>query len=484
MVSRLPVRFLGRLGAQAPVLAAVVVVLVVYGWFVTYGTGRFREQESFGSFYDSQALALRRRRLDVDPNSILGEAILHNNRTYGYFGPTPALPRFVLNSLFPQMYGRWSRLSFLAGCFVNLLACWLFLRRVRAQYYASLPQTLSVHLAYGTLLLVSGLGSTNIFLAARPYTYHEAILWGAALALLSYYWLLCYAEKGRTVNLLLAMVACYLSLFSRVSSGAGPALALALTLICRPRRSAHLRMIAGFLVLLAASHLTWTYLKFGSPWNIVPVQMHISYPPARLQAINSTLVHPEDLPFNVKQYFVLPNLRLRRQFPWVYCQDPRGVDHKAVKLDVFEPYAGIPAAMPALFGLSLLGVVKVFRTHGPGWRPVRILILASFLGGAVLFVVAAVSYRYEHDFYPFLVIAAAVGLHEILSLAPGTRRGCAWGAFGAAAVFSIVANLAFAFTYQKDIVWGVPNERRLELTRLERRIDAALHVGSVEPGGP
>jgi hypothetical protein len=180
-------------------------------------------------------------------------------------------------------------------------------------------------------------------------------------------------------------------------------------------------------VFLAASHLTWTYLKFGSPWNIVPVQMHIGYPPARLQAINGTLVHPEDLPFNVEQYFVLPNLRLRREFPWVYCQDPSGVVHDGVKLDVFEPYAGIPA---------------------------------------------------------FLVIAATVGLHEILSLAPGMLRRGAWGALGAAAVFSIAANLAFAFTYQKDLVWGVPDERRLELTRLERRIDAAFQVEPRERAGP
>jgi hypothetical protein len=374
------------------------------------------------------------------------------------------------------MYGRWSRLSFLAGCLVNLLACWLFLHQVRTQFYASLPSTASLRLSYGLLLLVCGLGSTNIFLASRAYTYHEAILWGAALALLSYYWLLRCSETGRTVPLLLAMAACYLSLFSRVSSGAGPAIALALTLVYRPRRAAHVRMIAAFLVFLAVSHLTWTYLKFGSPWNIVPVQMHIGYPPARLQAINATLVHPEDLPFIVKQYFMMPNLRLRPQFPWVYCQDPPAVVHSGVPLDVFEPYAGIPAAMPALFGLSLLGVVKVFRTRAPDWRPLRILVVASFLGGSVLFVVAAVSYRYEHDFYPLLVIAAAVGMHEILSFAPGNLRRCAWGVLGAAAVFSIVANLAFAFTYQKDIVWGVPDQRRLELTQLEHRIDAALHV--------
>ncbi len=465
----------GRWSAGVYALPAALLVLVVFSWFVTYGTWRFLDPEGFGDFYDAQARSLIKGRLDVPWNAIDGEALVRDGKAYGYFGPTPALPRIALNSLVPGMYGRWSRLSLLLACGVNLLACWLLLQHVRAELYPSLQPTGTAAAVYSVFLLAAGLGTTNIFLASCSYTYHEAIIWSAALALLSYVSLLRYGSTHLAVDLLLAILFCCACWFTRVPVGAGTATALGLALACGVvRRVRHAAVLAGSLAGLAVSSLAWNQLKFGSAYEFLPIRLHVQYSPQRLRAIDGTLFHPENAWFTFRQYFLQPNIRFRPSFPWLYCRDRVGLNLSGVKLDLVEPFAGLTAATPPLLALSLVGFMRLLRRRHATPAIFGISVASSALSGAALLAYAVISQRYLHDFYPFLIIAGAIGVHQVLSWQRLGLKRIALTALCAAATFSIWANTAFTFTYQGEIVWGVPLERKKALRSIKHRIDSVV----------
>ena len=81
-------------------------------------------------FYDAQAQSLLEGRIDVPPDAIGPEAFVHDGKSYGYFGPTPALARLPLEVFMPAMYGRWSRASMLAASLLAMLSVLLFFRRL------------------------------------------------------------------------------------------------------------------------------------------------------------------------------------------------------------------------------------------------------------------------------------------------------------------------------------------------------------------
>src|SRR5437016_4838703 len=81
-------------------------------------------------FFDGQAQSLLHGRIDVPLEAIKHERFVRNGKFYGYFGPTPALPRIPLNLLMPGMYGRWSRLSMLLGSLAGMAALILLFRRL------------------------------------------------------------------------------------------------------------------------------------------------------------------------------------------------------------------------------------------------------------------------------------------------------------------------------------------------------------------
>src|SRR5438477_2304930 len=84
--------------------------LLVCGWFVTWGDGKFFEHDGLSSFYDAQALSIITGHLDVPREAIGFEAYMVNGKAYGYFGIAPALLRIPLLITFHQFDGLWSRL--------------------------------------------------------------------------------------------------------------------------------------------------------------------------------------------------------------------------------------------------------------------------------------------------------------------------------------------------------------------------------------
>ena len=136
-------------------------------------------------FYDAQAYALSRGHLDVDPQvaSIEGfvvereDALLLRHRP----GARPPPVRRAHRCL----DGRLVVLSMAIGLTVGCLAAARLLQRARRALGVAVPARWWPWITGGFAAAV-GLSSPLLWLSSRALVYHEAELWGAALALLGF----------------------------------------------------------------------------------------------------------------------------------------------------------------------------------------------------------------------------------------------------------------------------------------------------------
>ena len=208
---------------HAYILPSFLLSLVVCGWFVTWGDWKFFERESFCSFYDAQALSMIDGHLDVPPQAIAFEAYIFQGKTYGYFGIAPALLRIPLLITFNHLDGLWSRALMMLACAINLICVYRILWLIRGDF----PMNTRSQRALDSLfILCAALGSTNVFIVARSFTFHEAIIWGSTFALLFAWTFLKYLRTPSLRLLTLAGAFAFMSFHSRATAGAGALLAM------------------------------------------------------------------------------------------------------------------------------------------------------------------------------------------------------------------------------------------------------------------
>lgn len=472
-------------------------VLLIFSWFITYGTWQILGKENFGIFFDAQAKSLLKGRLDVPLSAIQAEAFIVNGKYYGYFGLTPALLRIPL--VFLQMDGCWSRLSMLIACFLNLLFAYRIYSFLQKNVFHSEKQVFDCKYITASFLLVVGLGTTNIFLASRAYVYHETIIWAGALALISIYFFAQYTIKPTATNLIKILVFALLTVLSRPTIGFGILLGcfiLGLSLggralglkfpflrkrieqiwgyleICSPQepwRIARLLFLGIALILVVFFGLN--YLKFGE-FSGMPLAKHIQFidNPERLKKIDGQALHLSNIRTNLYNYFSPVAISFSREFPWVGLTTKAKLFEES-RIDWVEPYASIPTAMASLFVLAIAGSVYTFGRRKANTRFLRLVIFSSMSTGILSLTAAAISYRYLHDFFPFWIIGSAIGLFLLSSSANRKLRRFGiliWTLLG---IWGIYSNLAFALCYQRDFVWGVDPVRKQAFFELRNAID-------------
>ena len=149
------------------------------------------------------------------------EAFVHDGKSYGYFGPTPALARLPLNVLIPGLARHWNRLSMLLAS--ALLICMLLLLLRRLDELLPLNQGRQLRNLLGAALIVAvAIGSPNFPLSAEAKVYQEAIAWASALSLASAVCVISYLMRPSRKWLALSCATAFFAFFARVSSGAGP----------------------------------------------------------------------------------------------------------------------------------------------------------------------------------------------------------------------------------------------------------------------
>ncbi|MCJ7440194.1 MAG: hypothetical protein MUO25_01245, partial [Thermoanaerobaculaceae bacterium] len=458
-------------------VAIVIVTVAAYVWLVTYGTGRFAAEETWGTAYDSLGKSLLSGRADVEPHSIDWEGFEENGKVYISFGPFPALLRIVPNAVFPSMDGKWSRLSCLAGAVLSLLAA-ACVMGTSLRGPGNLPgRATTVYFAAG--LLGFGLGTPLVYLVSCGRIYHEAIIWGLCGSLWSIHFMLRILAGSipRWRGFLGLSVSFGVALLSRVTFGVPIALAMAVlgarevaTIIRTDRRGNEKAADALGLVLALSpavaaglSFFWYNHARFGSIWKTLDFKV--------------TYVHPEEIggvlnlaraPSALWNYFGFTPASFSSLPPYFQFAPVRyfndsiffGWKEQVLSLSLGSSWLVVGAA------LGLLGLLWRRRRSWeallvPAFLP-QFMVIASFY---------FVTQRYAAEFLPALVFLFAV------LLADARRNGrpsirLAW-------IFLVLAGFSAAVTVTSTLEWNladngdVPVEYKARLARVLNRTGQA-----------
>jgi hypothetical protein len=450
-------------------VAFAIAILAIYAWLVTYGTGGFAGEETWGSAFDSLAKSLVAGRANVEPNTIDWEGFEEHGKVFISFGPLPALLRVVPNAVFPSMYGRWSRTSCFTGAVLALLAASLTFGAC-LRLPGKLPRAAArVYLAAGVLGF--GLGSPLVYLVSCSRIYHEAIVWGLCGSLWAIHFILriLSGSIGRWKGFLGLSASFGVAVLARVTFGVPIALAMAVLLLrdlvatARAEPSGKHRL-AGIVGLLAASSpalasglaLFWyNHMRFGSIWKSFDFK--------------ATYVHPEEIggvlnlarvPSTLLNYFGLTTGSLFPIPPYFQLAPVRYLDD-SIFFGWKEQTLSLTLGSSWLVLGALLGVVTLVRR----WRPWETLVALAFVPEvAVIATFYFVTQRYAADLLPVLVFLFSLFLIEVGRRGrPGTRFALVL--LGLAAVSGVVT-LASTLEWNLSDNGDAPVEYKTRLGRM------------------
>ena len=253
-------------------LAALALVLAIYGWMITDGTWQLRGYEFLGNAFDDVAANLMHGECEVNPDYIALEVIRVGERTVMYFGPWPSLIRIPAAMIWPEMAHFYSRSS----CLLAVLICLLSLTWLTRRALAAAPglSPLSRSLALPLIILAYGLGTPLLHLMTSGRIYHEAILWGLAGALV------CLAAVVAQLRgwvrqvpaLVVAGGATGVAILARLTFGAVALLLMGLAAVRLLRRHEPRAWVVAACapVLLAVGYQAWyNDCRFGSPFQTI-----------------------------------------------------------------------------------------------------------------------------------------------------------------------------------------------------------------------
>ncbi len=497
-----PGRSLPTRGDWVVILGALALGLTLHTWFATFGTWKILAPEVESAYYDNLGQSLLRGSFAVNVGSIGGEAINHNHKVYGYFAFGPAVPRIVLDGIWPRLYGLWGRLSVLVAAAAHILLVSLILVRFGCRLWKPLPL---LFLASATA------GGTLVLIVSHCFIYHEAIIWGAAFSLAAAYLAICCLLRP-SFGLAAGAAACGLiSSWCRAPAGAAALLACTVLLAAilariahyqpqRPRKRGIKRIVpprqaslnslklqalalSAAIVLGFTSYVWINHVKFGTYLNGTPVPYMTNYHGERAARLDHTLFHPEWAPQIAWTYLSPLGFRLRPEFPWFdfgsmqrWFPQPKGFDWA-------EACAGLLAFAPGMVLLAVAGVVWGVRPFSERrWLRYLVLALGTVFPAVCCF--AYISQRYQHDWFPFLAVAGALGV-SWLEKATALRYLRAYKiTAGVLLIWSVAAGLSLALIFQHEVTPWAPQQSIIEYRHLQERIDGMRHWGPPAAGAP
>jgi hypothetical protein len=455
----------------------------VCSWMVTSGTFDPGHRVPYsGNFYDVQAHRILDGHLSM-PESVLGiEGYEHDGNWYMYFGPAPALLRLPVAAVTDSLDGQTGVVSMALAFVVLMVSLGRISWRVRRWARPDVDVDTLDEVVAGVTALALGIGTTVVFLGVGPYVYHEASLWGLALAFAAFEAILAWIERPRASMIVASGVLTLLALLSRLAIGLGPAAALGLLAVAVgvarlwPRsRGAVARVglaVDGLgwsvaaalgaaalvpLALYAAVNVAKFGTLFSLPFEHQAVNALVPERKAILAANNGSLLSVKAVPTNVWQYLRPDAFRLDGSWPWVRLPTWRPTVFGDLRYDMLDHTSSVTAAMPALFVLAIGGLVAMVRAPARAARTSLASLDLPVLGAACAAIPSLVflyiTERYTADFLLLLVLPALAGLHAFVAWArsPASRRGWVVAlsiGLGLLVVWSCVANVSIARDYQ------------------------------------
>ena len=474
-------------------ILSIIPCLAVFFYYITRGSFRLFDTEVFNNFYDYQAQSLLKGRLDVPYVAIGGEAFVYNHKLFGYFGLTPALLRlpFALLHVTPGTLSRAYMLIYFAVILTtsfNLLR--LHFRFLKADAFE--PPTWSIVL----LILNVGLGSSFLFLGARAYTYHEAILCGACFALLSIYFSYRILYEPSTSRWVLAISSALLSIHARATTGlfafffVGVVASYLLWCSVRskngvskiqasPVSSISIKLFFFIIVSCGLGLFSFncvSYLKFHD-FSGFPLRYNVQYTPERLANFGGKEFQLGNFFYDFYQYFSGVTFSLSKHFPYYvpYNEYQSSFWHITPKIDMIEPTLGIPWIMPGLLVSSLLGLLLI-TVHVPRFRlPVLLLWTAMLPVACILLCAVVISQRCTADFCPFLIVGMVFCLVSLETLAQRTKVALLTTLSVLTLMACIVTSLV-CMSFQGGRTLGVTDSDVSRIESLKSRVDSFFGV--------
>jgi hypothetical protein len=438
--------------------------LMVWCWFVTWGDWKFFHPEEFCGFYDAYARSILHWHLDVPRSAIGLEAFTFEGKTYGYFGIAPALLRIPLVLIFPNMDGLWSRMMILLAATISLICAYALLRMFRG---TARELTTAERVLHSIFIVTAGIGSTIVFLVGRSYTFHEALAWSGAFALLFAWAISRYFQRAQTKFLLLAAAFAFMSFHSRATTGAGALLAMAILAavlsvraLWRPafatatlgfgkvEEAGRHAVITGMAIALTVTvYVGVGYAKFKT-FDPMPMRYYDFYHefPVRMRITQGKQIHLRNVPSAIATYFGVHGFRIKDEFPWFYLEEEQTVIGWP-RNDIIEPFSTVPVSMPALSLLAVIGIAALSSGAKEGLKHARLSAVTLFIGGSLVLATVGITERYLHDFYPALIVCAAAG---VTRLGSNQHIKSVSALVAMLASVSILLNCSFSFIHQRQ----------------------------------
>ncbi|HLJ08009.1 MAG TPA: hypothetical protein VKX24_05695, partial [Acidimicrobiia bacterium] len=517
-----------RLGAAVGIVSGAV----CFTWMLTGGTWDLLQRNVNANFYDVQARALFHGHWDMPASTLTIEGIREGSRTYMYYGPVPAILRMPVLLLTHRFDGRLTVCSMLLAFLVAMVFVARLGWRIRS-LVTSAPVSRKEAVLTAAVLLTAGVGSAFFFLGSDAFVYHEAELWGAALALGAFDFLLKWIVSPTVGALVGTGVFATLDILTRGSVGAGPVVALVLvdlayglvavfgrrgrgdgsaaggagprvlaTLglreIARPGRWAV--MVLAMAAVPVLLYVALNEIKFGTLFTL-PLNKQVLNPldPNQRLALadnGGSLFGLKFVPTALLQFVRPDALRFSKLFPFV-AFPPKAQVIGGVQYDILDFCSSLTSAMPALVALGVIGAVGAFGTRRDHrLAAVQLPIVGAVTGTFGVLAIAYIANRYLADFLPVVFLCALSGLYLLRARSAGWRprwRRLVAVGLGVLALFGVWVNVGLGLLYQRQLRGSVPVSMRAGFVAFQERLNHDLfdaswpgltRVGSLGRPGP
>lgn len=423
-------------GARRVVMAATVLfLLLVCRWqpWTLFDRAGFSND-----FYDEQARAFWRLRLDV-PAEVAGpEGFLIDGRTYLYFGPFLAVLRMPFVVLGDWVDERLVRVSMIVAYVLSCLGALRLLHAVAARMHRPVTPRRA---AWFAALVAAG---PTLSAAGWDSVYHETELWALALFLLALAAALELAAAPTTRAVTVCGVLTAATVLTRASIGYGAVVALLAVAVAvfRRHRAMSLPIIAWAVGGLAASVLL-NVAKFGTLIDLPAERQVLTLQdPGRAEWFagnGGSFFSPRFLPTTVVHYLRPDAVRVERLVPFVRF-GPLATEYGDYPLEGNTPSSSLPVTAGALVALAAIGGVMAVRRRHRWAVPA---LAAAGVAAAPTLLIGFVAQRYLIDLLPMVLVPAAIAVAGLSATGSRVWRG-ARRALTLALCWSVVANVAFA----------------------------------------
>jgi len=498
------------------------IALLLHTWMLTAGTWNLLRWERSAEFHEAQARAILHGSLAMDLRVLGIESFARGPNAYMYFGPVPSIYRLPVVAVTRDLDGRLSTISMLVALVVVTSVVIGLAWRLRSLVLGDKSVSRGEAIGAASLVFLVVGGSSLMYASSRTWVYHEAIHWGAAYTLASYSALLLWLHYRSRRFLVWASLLTTLAFLTRASVAGGAVAALGVVLasqilfqladksaarapwisrwfdrigrIVRPRNRPlpSLRFLTLALAIPVATYAALNWLKFRTLFSVPFEQQGFTLLDDQRKAMlaqnGGSLFGWKFLPSNLLQYWRPDMIDVSTRFPFI------DFPHRPMTLigspmyDLIDQTAGIPATMPALVILGIIGVVGVLRSHRAVLVDLRPVLIGCAAGTLTVLNIGYIANRYQSDFLPLIVVSALAGAPILTGWLSADGRGTVRRITGRAVIavvvagglFGTAANVALGYTYQRAYSPVTPAYQIAGYLHTQQMVDELIDDGRLD----